>query len=78
MTSLQIPYEKFVILVVEDEAHTRAVIKSLLRQIGIRSIVEAAEGKSGLDEVMRSRPHLVFCDVHMSPVDGLAFLKLLR
>ncbi|MBL8688645.1 MAG: response regulator [Rhodospirillaceae bacterium] len=78
MTSQQIPYEKFVILVVEDEAHTRAVIKSLLRQIGVRSIVEAAEGKSGLDEVMRSRPHLVFCDVHMAPVDGFAFLKLLR
>jgi two-component system, chemotaxis family, chemotaxis protein CheY len=78
MTSAHNPYEKFVILIVEDEAHTRTVIKSLLRQIGIRSIVEAAEGKAGLDEVLRSRPHLVFCDVHMTPVDGLAFLRLLR
>ena len=78
MTSAHNPYEKFVILIVEDEAHTRTVIKSLLRQIGIRSICEAAEGKAGLDEVLRSRPHLVFCDVHMTPVDGLAFLRLLR
>lgn len=78
MTSAHNPYEKFVILIVEDEAHTRTVIKSLLRQIGIRSIIEAAEGKAGLDEVLRSRPHLVFCDVHMTPVDGLAFLRLLR
>lgn len=78
MSSAHNPYEKFVILIVEDEAHTRTVIKSLLRQIGIRSIVEAAEGKAGLDEVLRSRPHLVFCDVHMTPVDGLAFLRLLR
>lgn len=71
-------YEKLVVLIVEDEVHTRAVIKSLLRQIGVRSIVEAADGKAGLDEVLRSRPTLVFCDVHMTPVDGLTFLKLLR
>jgi two-component system chemotaxis response regulator CheY len=72
------PYEKFVVLLVEDDQHTRALVKSLLRQIGVRSIVEAKDGKTGIGEVIRTRPHLVFCDVHMGPVDGRAFLKLLR
>lgn len=78
MTGTENPYEKFVVLVVEDEAHTRTIIKSLLRQIGVCSIVEAADGKAGLDEVLRAKPHLVLCDVHMEPVDGRTFLKLMR
>jgi two-component system chemotaxis response regulator CheY len=72
------PYEKLVVLLVEDDHHTRALVKSLLRQIGVRSIVEAKDGKAGIGEVLRTRPHLVFCDVHMEPVDGRLFLKLLR
>jgi two-component system chemotaxis response regulator CheY len=72
------PYERYVILVVEDEIHTRTLIKNMLRQIGVRSIVEAKEGKAALDEVLRAKPHLVLCDIHMEPVDGLTFLKLLR
>lgn len=78
MTGPNAIYEQLVVLIVEDEVHTRTVIKSLLRQIGIRSIVEAADGKAGLDEVLRARPTIVFCDVHMAPVDGLTFLKMLR
>ncbi len=78
MTGPNAIYEQLVVLIVEDEVHTRTVIKSLLRRIGIRSIVEAADGKAGLDEVLRARPTIVFCDVHMAPVDGLTFLKMLR
>ena len=78
MTEPPNPYERFVVLVVEDELHTRNLIKGMLRQIGVRSIVEAADGKAGLDEVLRAKPHLVLCDIHMEPVDGRKFLKFLR
>ncbi len=54
-----VSYEQLSILVVEDEAHTRSIIKAMLRQIGVRSIVEAANGKDGLNEVVRTRPHIV-------------------
>lgn len=75
---LAVAYDQLTVLIVEDEAHTRAIIKALLRQIGVRSIVEAANGKDGLNEVLRARPHIVLCDVHMEPVNGLMFLKTLR
>jgi two-component system chemotaxis response regulator CheY len=71
-------YEKIRLLIVEDEANTRMVIKAVLRQLGIRNVFEAANGRDGLVEVVRERPHLVLCDVHMEPVDGLEFLKTLR
>jgi two-component system chemotaxis response regulator CheY len=72
------PYSGITILVIEDEPNTRRLIKRMLLQIGIVSVVEAAEGKSGLDEAVRTRPTLILCDVHMEPVGGREFLKTLR
>ncbi len=71
-------YDSTAALIVEDDPHTRALIKRMLLHIGIRSIAEAADGQSGLLEVMRTRPDIVFCDVHMEPIDGRAFLKAVR
>jgi two-component system chemotaxis response regulator CheY len=71
-------YQKLKILLVEDEIHTRNIIKSLLRQIGVDVIIEATNGRDGLIEVVRERPHLVLCDIHMQPVNGLEFLEKLH
>ncbi len=71
-------YERHTIAVIEDENHTRAIIRGLLKQLGVRSIVEAADGGVGLKEVIRSRPSVVLCDIHMEPVDGLTFVFNLR
>ena len=71
-------YEDVKVLIVEDEVHTRAMIRSMLRQIGINNAMEASDGKAGLTEIARTRPTLVLCDVHMQPVDGRQFLKMVR
>lgn len=71
-------YKGVTVMIVEDEQVTRAAIRSQLRQIGISTIVEAADGKAGLAEIARTRPTLVLCDVHMQPVDGRQFLKMVR
>ncbi len=71
-------YQQFTILIVEDDIHTRALIRRMLHQIGLRSIVEAPDGRAGYAELLRTRPDLVLCDVHMEPVDGRAFLAHLR
>ena len=71
-------YKGVTILIVEDDATTRSSIRSQLRQIGIPTITEAADGKAGLNEIARTRPTLVLCDVHMKPVDGRQFLKMVR
>ena len=71
-------YKGVSVLIVEDEATTRASIRSQLRQIGIHAVAEAADGKAGLNEIARTRPTLVLCDVHKKPVDGRQFLKMVR
>ena len=72
------PYEKVSVLVIEDMTSVRKLIRNMLLQLGIRAVFEAADGKSGLDETLRACPTVVLCDVHMEPVDGLQYLKLLR
>ncbi len=66
------------VVVIEDEPHTRSLIRTQLIQLGVREIDEAANGKDGMLQVVRIRPHIVFCDVHMPVMDGLEFLKTLR
>lgn len=78
MTGSTNPYENVSVLVIEDMTSVRKLIKNMLLQLGIRAIHEAADGKSGLDETVRTCPTIVLCDVHMEPVDGRQYLKLLR
>jgi two-component system, chemotaxis family, chemotaxis protein CheY len=74
----QPPYHGVTVLVIDDEPNNRLLFKRMLLHIGITSVADAADGKAGLDEVMRTKPTLVLCDVLMEPVDGRAFLKMLR
>jgi len=74
----QNPYEDVVVLVIEDQSSTRRLIRNLLMQMGVRSVLEAADGGAGLEETVRARPTLILCDVHMEPMDGRTFLKTLR
>jgi CheY-like chemotaxis protein len=43
-----------------------------------RTLVEILPLAHLYDEAVRTEPTLILCDVHMEPVDGRAFLKLLR
>ena len=71
-------YDSLVILLIDDEPYTRQLIRQMLHQIGIRTILEAENGKAGLLELLRTRPDIVFCDIHMKPVGGLEVLKQMR
>lgn len=66
------------VLVVDDEPFTRQLIRGLLLQLGVGSVDEAPDGETAMASVLRRRPDLVFCDIHMLPVGGLEFLRSLR
>jgi len=58
----------------EDEEEGAALAASPAR----REIVEAEDGGKGFIELLQFHPHLVFCDIHMQPVDGIEFLRIVR
>ncbi|MCR9257066.1 MAG: response regulator [Alphaproteobacteria bacterium] len=69
---------KVKVLIIEDEVHTRSIIRQLLGRLMVRRIEEASEGKEGINKAVNFQPDIIFCDIHMEPVDGLKFLGVLR
>lgn len=65
------------ILVVDDEAPFRAVLREILEPLGHR-IVEAANGEEALERLHRVRADLVIADQRMPGMDGLALLRRIR
>ncbi len=65
------------VLVVEDDATTRSMLRKLLERQGW-DVVEAGNGREGLERVRDSRPALVLLDLMMPEMDGFGFLEALR
>lgn len=66
------------VLVVDDQEFVRAIVRKMLEQIGVRSVLEARDGGDGLKMLLDARPDMIICDVQMRPMNGLDFLKALR
>jgi two-component system OmpR family response regulator len=65
------------ILVVDDDAHIRDVVRFALEKAG-HSVSEAADGKTALAEFARSAADLVVLDILMPELDGLEVCRELR
>jgi signal transduction histidine kinase/DNA-binding response OmpR family regulator len=65
------------VLLVEDEAVTRMAMRSTLEEDGW-SVVEASNGKEGLQHVVDVRPDVVIVDLNMPIMDGFGFLEGIR
>jgi CheY-like chemotaxis protein len=66
------------ILVVDDDEVMRTFVVNNLRRLGIQSIEVAADGVAALRAMVTFKPDLVLTDIHMKPMDGLAFVRQLR
>ena len=66
------------VLVVDDNKHTRALIKSVLRALGVRKVEEAGDGDEAFKRLRNFSADVVICDWLMEPVDGLAFTRRVR
>jgi CheY-like chemotaxis protein len=70
--------ERLNFLVVDDNKHTRSLIKSILHALGVKNIIEATDGDDAFKELRHYQADLIICDWNMSPVDGLDFVRLVR
>lgn len=66
-----------IILVVEDYADSRTLLSSLLRAKGYM-VLEARDGKEGLQQANRVTPDLILMDLAMPEMDGVAATLHLR
>ncbi len=64
-------------LVIDDLADNRAMLASLLNREGWK-VVEAADGREGLERFSECAPGLILLDLMMPVMDGFEFLRELR
>ncbi len=65
-------------LIVEDNEHMRALLRSLLMALGMKNVFEAENGAEAFAVLREKSPDLVLTDLTMKPVDGIDFTREVR
>ena len=66
------------VLLVDDEAHVRLFVRTVVASLGFEVVAEAGDGRQALALFEQHAPDLVLLDVNMPVMDGIAALKALR
>ncbi len=65
------------VLIIDDESAIRLSIAAYLEDSGFRCL-EAANGREGLEILVRESPDILVTDLRMPEIDGFSLLGLLR
>ena len=71
-------YEGKKVLVVDDSAVMRQIIKKNLKELGFSDLSEAEDGAAGLKKAGEEPVDLIVSDWNMPNMTGLEFLKAVR
>lgn len=66
------------IMIVDDAAFMRMMIKDILSKNGYNVVGEAENGKKAIDTYTECKPDLVLMDITMPEMDGIQALKGIR
>ncbi len=75
----QVAPERFPrIVIVEDTTEARRLIRRILQSQGNFTILEASNGREGLELIQRELPDLIILDLMMPEMDGFTVIEALR
>lgn len=66
------------VLVIDDVNTMRIQIKELLRGFGFPKVTTCSSGEEAKKLLDSGTYHLILCDWHMAPIDGMELLQWLR
>lgn len=66
------------ILIIDDFATMRRILKNILKQLGFKNLVEADDGTTALDVLESQKIDLIISDWNMPKMTGLELLKKVR
>jgi len=72
------PFQRLRFLVVDDSAHVRRLLRTILYAFGSREIQEADDGMVGLEMVERYNPDIMITDLMMPHTSGFDLVERLR
>lgn len=70
--------ENMKVLIVDDFASMRRIVKNTLKQIGFKNILEADDGTTALTMLKEQKIDLVLADWNMPKMSGLELLKTVK
>ncbi len=77
MNNVQNVHDELVIMVVEDHAFQRKALMHQIRDLGYQQLLEARDGQEALELCQRHSVDILFCDLRMPGMDGMALLRRL-
>ncbi len=75
---VRIDFNKLRFLVIDDNAHMRRIVRTLLHGFGARDVFEAEDGAAGLESFTHYAPDIVITDWAMPIFDGLELTQMIR
>ncbi|MBW1994019.1 MAG: response regulator, partial [Deltaproteobacteria bacterium] len=62
------------VLIVDDFATMRKILRNILKQVGFTKIIEADDGTTAFDILNKQKIDLIICDWNMPKMTGLELL----
>ena len=75
---VRIDFNRLRFLVIDDNAHMRRILRTLLHGFGAREVYEAEDGAAGLEAFTHYMPDIVVTDWVMPIFDGLELAQMIR
>jgi CheY-like chemotaxis protein len=74
----RIDFNRLRFVVVDDNAHMRRIVRTLLNGFGAREVTEAEDGAAGLEAFTQNVPDIVITDWAMPIFDGVELTQMIR
>jgi two-component system chemotaxis response regulator CheY len=75
---VKINFNRLRFLVIDDSAHMRRLLRTLLHGFGARDVYEAEDGATGLEAFTNYVPDIIITDWAMPVFDGLELTQMIR
>ena len=75
---IRIDFNRLRFLVIDDNAHMRRILRTLLHSFGTREVYEAEDGAAGLEAFTHIMPDIVITDWVRPIFDGLELAQMIR
>jgi two-component system, chemotaxis family, chemotaxis protein CheY len=75
---VRVNFNRLRFLIIDDNAHMRRIMRTLLHGYGSREVFEAEDGATGLEAFTQCVPDIVITDWVMPIFDGLELTQMIR
>ena len=65
-------------LIVDDEPHVVVLLRALLKELGVSTVWDAADGAAALEQVAAHSPEVVLLDLNLPQIGGLDVLARIK